>query len=357
MSTLNNSSNDVKTRVVDLHLASLDGRESLKMSNVYVIESIPFITTCPIPGSYAHFKGLNLVDSGQKVDLLLGQDNAEALMPLEVRKGKPGEPFACKTLFGWSVNGQNKFVEPTNKVVISNFISSSLAVDVERLWQIENEGIAKDSKAWSVEDKQVADLWDKSVRLVDGHYELPIPWKQNASVPNNVGVAFSRLKSLRSNLDKRGLFSKYDDEIIKLVRNDYAEVVPDNEINAEGKVWYLPHQAVVTDKKPDKLRVVFDCASKYQGESLNMKCLQGLDLNNKLLSVLLRFREHQYAFTGDVEAMYNQVKIPIYDRNALRFLWDGDGILRHFRMTSHLFGGIWCASSATYALRRTLHDF
>ena len=59
---------------------------------------------------------------------------------------------------------------------------------------------------------------------------------------------------------------------------------------------------------------------------------------------------------ADVEAMYLQVKIPLKDRNALRFLWlDGEMIVE-YRMTSHLFGGVWCAGSSTYALRRTVLD-
>ena len=59
---------------------------------------------------------------------------------------------------------------------------------------------------------------------------------------------------------------------------------------------------------------------------------------------------------ADVEAMYLQVRIPHPDRNALRFLWFLDGVLTEFRMTSHLFGGVWCASSSTYAMRRTVND-
>ena len=50
------------------------------------------------------------------------------------------------------------------------------------------------------------------------------------------------------------------------------------------------------------------------------RCLQGLDLVNKLVSVLLRFRFHSYSVTGDIVAMYNQVLILSYDRDALRFL-------------------------------------
>jgi hypothetical protein len=40
----------------------------------------------------------------------------------------------------------------------------------------------------------------------------------------------------------------------------------------------------------------------------------------------------------------------------LRFIWSEDGQVVHYRMNSHLFGGIWCASSATFALRQTAHD-
>ena len=73
--------------------------------------------------------------------------------------------------------------------------------------------------------------------------------------------------------------------------------------------------------------------------------------------MLLRFRQYKYAITADIEAMYHQVKIPTKDRNALRFLWqDEDGSKVEYRMTSHLFGGVWCASSSTYALRKIVQD-
>ncbi|CAM1308182.1 Uncharacterised protein at_DN2292 [Pycnogonum litorale] len=92
------------------------------------------------------------------------------------------------------------------------------------------------------------------------------------------------------------------------------------------------------------------------GKSLNERVLQGPDLNNKLLHVLMRFREYPFAIQADIEAMYNQIRIPVDDRDSLRFLWYTDGILKHFRMTTHLFGGIWCGSSSSYALRRSVLD-
>ena len=33
--------------------------------------------------------------------------------------------------------------------------------------------------------------------------------------------------------------------------------------------WYIPHHGVYHSKKPDKLRVVFDCSAKFEGVSLN----------------------------------------------------------------------------------------
>ena len=85
--------------------------------------------------------------------------------------------------------------------------------------------------------------------------------------------------------------------------------------------------------------------------------MQGPNLTNNLVHVLLRFRQFKYAIMADVESMYLQVRIPDADRNALRFLWYDEGNLTEFRMTSHLFGGVWCASSSGFALRHTVNDF
>lgn len=59
---------------------------------------------------------------------------------------------------------------------------------------------------------------------------------------------------------------------------------------------------------------------------------------------------------ADVEAMYHQVKIPFKDCDCLCFLWPKGGIMVEYRMTSHLFRGVWCAASSTYALRQSVQD-
>ena len=69
--------------------------------------------------------------------------------------------------------------------------------------------------------------------------------------------------------------------------------------------------------------------------------------------MLLRFREYEFAIMADVESMY-QVLLPEADKNALRFLWHDQGQIKHFRMTRHIFGGVWSGSAAMYALRHVV---
>ena len=51
---------------------------------------------------------------------------------------------------------------------------------------------------------------------------------------------------------------------------------------ASGHTWYLPHHNVVNENKPEKLRIVFDCAVTFGGTSLNKEVLQGPDFTKNL---------------------------------------------------------------------------
>ncbi len=81
-------------------------------------------------------------------------------------------------------------------------------------------------------------------------------------------------------------------------------------------VWCLPHHGAYNPKKPDKLRVVFDCSAKFCSVFLN-DTLTGPDLINCLIGVLCRF----IAMICDVEKMFHQFCVTSESRNYLRFLW------------------------------------
>ncbi len=101
--------------------------------------------------------------------------------------------------------------------------------------------------------------------------------------------------------------------------------------------------------KPEKVCIVFDCATRYQGTSLNDHVHQGPDLANKLLVVLLKFRQEPIALNADIESMFDQVRVPSDERDVLLFMWwednDPDNPPKHYRMMAHLFGGVWSSDA------------
>ena len=112
-------------------------------------------------------------------------------------------------------------------------------------------------------------------------------------------------------------------------------------------------------QKQDKILVAFDAASLHNAVSLNNQLLQGSDFTNSLLGILLRFRQYPIALVADIKGMFNQVKVPPEDSDALRFLWWEDSDLERpseFQKTSHIFGATDSTSCANFCLKRAAED-
>ena len=63
---------------------------------------------------------------------------------------------------------------------------------------------------------------------------------------------------------------------------------------------------MINPRKPEKFRIVFDCAAEYKGVSLNQQLRQIPDPANNLAAVLLRFRKFCVALIADVQEMSYQ---------------------------------------------------
>lgn len=188
----------------------------------------------------------------------------------------------------------------------------------------------------------------------EGHYEMPLPFKERPLLPDNKQMATVRLQSLKTKLSKD---QRYKEQYIKfmseiLERGDAEEV--QNEAK-EGERWYIPHHGIYHPQKPDKLRVVFDASAKYRGTSLNDHLLSGPDLLNSLNGVLIRFRRHQVALLCDIEKMFHQFYVYEADRDYLRFLWWKNGAMntepQEFWMKVHIFGATSSPGCANYGLK------
>ncbi len=156
--------------------------------------------------------------------LLIGQDNPSALTPLDIRKGNPQEPFAVRTVLGWTLNGP--LVESDQSLAACNFIRSETEADValsqqvERFWKLDVLPTSSETQTrWSQGDKKAVGIWESSVRLENGHYQLDIPFKNSRpELPNNRNLAKKRLSSLRKRLaNNPNLLSSYRAEMEALL--------------------------------------------------------------------------------------------------------------------------------------------
>ena len=179
-----------------------------------------------------------------------------------------------------------------------------------------------------LEDQRSYKIMKKSFRLVDDHYKLPLLWRSlDQDLPNNKWIALRRLKSLGKKMKRDPtLKKKYMEQVELMLEKGYAERI-DEEDDADmralkdSKIWHVPHHSVVNSRKPEKLRIVFDCGAEHRGLPLNKVLMQGPDLVNRLVGVLTRFRKYPVALVADIEAMFHQVKVRPADRNNLRLLW------------------------------------
>ena len=135
-------------------------------------------------------------------------------------------------------------------------------------------------------------------------------------------MALSCLRSTETNLKKDNrVAEEYKATIQAYVEKGYLRKVPSDE-QLPNNVWYLPHFPVVRmDKATTKVRIVFDCAAKCNGISLNDMIHAGPKLLQDLFNVLVRFRRNPVGIDCDIKEMYLQIEVKEQDRSHFRLLW------------------------------------
>ena len=106
------------------------------------------------------------------------------------------------------------------------------------------------------------------------------------------------------------------------------------------------------------MRRVLNGAAKFHCTSLNKSLLLVPDLLQNLIHVLLRFRQHQFAVSADIEGMFLQVDVLDCDQPSLRFLWREDPTTNVvvYQYTRHIFRAKDSPTCANNALQRTARD-
>ena len=168
---------------LNLRVTSPDGARSLQMNNVLVVDEIPMARySLDNISSYPHLKGLNLTQCTQ-VDLLVGQDNSEALVPIEVRRGPVGAPFAVLTMMGWSLNGRVIVDDPCCDVMSAPVSTHNPDAQLNRHEKLtEREGTLGMSEKY------------QELFVVDGHSQRLVPHEKiKAFVKYNIHINLNKL--------------------------------------------------------------------------------------------------------------------------------------------------------------------
>nr|CAI5832957.1 unnamed protein product [Callosobruchus analis] len=90
------------------------------------------------------------------------------------------------------------------------------------------------------------------------------------------------------------------------------------------------------------------------GVSLNDKLKVGPTIQQELVNILIRFRQHSIVITSDVEKMYRQVNIKLQHQDLQRILWraEPEHDIAHYNLTTVTYG----TASAPFLAIRCLHE-
>ena len=314
-----------KAEVIDgLQISDITESNLFHLNPTLSINSIPVgkdnIPTEEDVNQFLEFRDIYIPLMNEEVGLVIGNDNAPVMQPLEVINSDAGY-YAIKTPVGWTINcpKKNAVYPKLNKTFLVrlnyNHPMCTLCTDVVDT-SINNNQLSRDQTRF-------LNFVSTSIRHFDSqHHEIALPVR-NSEIQLSLKRAMAEQRACylkRKFLKNPSFFEHYKTFINDMLVNNYAERV-EGVKSPPGKTWYIPHHGVYHPNKPQKIRVVFDCSAKYKGISLNDTLLPGPDITNKLLGVLIRFRSEVIAIEGDIKSMFYQIQIPPRDRDKPQFLW------------------------------------
>ena len=143
----------------------------------------------------------------------------------------------------------------------------------------------------------------------------------------------------------------------KMIETGHLEPVPESDHNLPPeKHFVMPNHAVwKSSSTTTKCRAVFNASAKRtNGKSLKDCLLVGPKEQPDLFEILIQFRLHRIALSGDITKMYRQIELNEKDRNFHQMYWriSQKQPIKKYRMTRVIYG----VSSSSYHAIRALRD-
>ncbi|XP_072398228.1 uncharacterized protein [Diabrotica undecimpunctata] len=193
-------------------------------------------------------------------------------------------------------------------------------MQLAKFWELEE---CQSTKILSTEEQFCEEHFKENTRRNEnGRFIVRLPLKQS---PESLGESkvqaeqrfYSLERKLKRNPSFRELYVQFIQEYQEL---NHMTAIEENDY--PHPVYYMPHHGVLREQSlTTKLRVVFDCsAPTTSGLSLNHIQCVGPTLQDDLFSILIRFRQHRYVVTADIEKMYRMITVDDERKNLQRIL-------------------------------------
>lgn len=278
--------------------------------------------TIPIPS------GIRLADPSfnvpAAVDILVGAEMFwNVLCNNSINLGN-NQPKLYETRLGWLVSG---YVARANSSKVQcNFIVQDQ--NISQFWELDAipSKYSLTSEERACENKFKTD----NFRNKEGRWVVTMPLKRDpCELGDSYVMAKTRFLSLERKFQRDPIFKEKYLNFMK----EYEQLGHMTEDTAlfskrcsNAVNYYLPHHGVIRDSSTTtKLRTVFDASAvTTSGLSLNDLQMVGPTVQDDLLSILIRFRQHRLVISGDIEKMYRAIELNPSQRPLQKIIFRSD---------------------------------
>lgn len=324
--------------VIDIQIMSLYNDFSIN-TDVFIMNSL--INRLPNQSfakpSWEYLENIDLADPefyrSRQVDLLLGADVYSSIIMSGIIKISPSHPVAQETQFGWILCGN---VQTFQCNVVINQTD-----ELQRFWEIEN--LDQQSDLSESDDRCIKFYQSTTVREADGRYSVRLPMKPDfeEKLGKSKPMAIAQFYQLEKRFHKNNSLAKDYKLFIDEYRN-LGHMIPSTADANKTIEYFFPHHSVERpESTTTSLRVVFNGAAKTSsGFSLNDLMEVGPNLQQDLMTLLLKWRQYQYAFVADIEKMFRQINVNKCDQNYQKIVWRDDPTspLQEYNLTTVTYG-------------------
>ncbi|XP_069358401.1 uncharacterized protein [Maniola hyperantus] len=261
------------------------------------------------------------------IDVILGAELFWCIIGTEQHSLGEHHPILRSSKLGWLIAGP---IGPSKKAHKSkpaqetscNLVScdSDLSNEITKFWELEK---VPTKTSYTEEERHCEKHFlQNTYRCDDGRFCVRIPLRCDKDcLGNSYALAERRFFNLERRFIKQPVLKQLYVEFIK----EYADLKhlsvydkPPSETS-----FYLPHHPVLKlTSESSKIRVVYDgSAQTTSGFSVNDLQMVGPNIQDSLFNILVRFRQHKYVLSADIEKMYRSIMVDESDRDLQLILW------------------------------------